>query len=76
MISDAYVEWLERRIDDLLTIIDSRLGPIEKRLDEAKIPEVPIPDDECAKYYTLPGLFGTADEAAAGIVAVPAGTLS
>lgn len=44
------VTWL----NDLVNAIDQRLGQLEKRLDEAKIAEVIIPDDECERYFTLP----------------------
>jgi hypothetical protein len=42
--------------NDLINAIDERLGRIEKRLDEAKIPEAIIPDDETDRYFTLPML--------------------
>jgi hypothetical protein len=45
-----------RWFDDLVNAIDQRLGQLEKRLDEAKIPEAIIPDDECERYFTLPML--------------------
>ena len=45
-----------RSLDDLINKIDQRLGQLEKRLDEAKIPEAIIPDDECGRYFTLPML--------------------
>jgi type VI protein secretion system component VasK len=45
-----------RWFDNLVNVIDQRLGELEKRLDAAGVPRMEIPDDECERYFTLPML--------------------
>jgi hypothetical protein len=51
---------LVARIDHIVDEIDSRLGLLEYRLDEADIkgPEAGIPDEDAGRYFTLPSIRG------------------
>lgn len=61
MFSPLNLARLVRRLDELINAIDTRLGNLEYRLDQASIKEPPdgIPDDECEKYFRLPLLGGS-----------------
>ena len=58
MLSPLNLASFLRHLEDIITKIDSRLGQLEKRIDEAKIPEAVIDDDEAEKYFTLPAVWG------------------
>jgi len=60
MFSPMNLAALVDRLDEILSQIDTRLGHLEKRLDDAAVKDLPdgVPDDETDRYFTLPVLGG------------------